>query len=72
VVVWLGPNAVQNYRDWREALVHDPSVADLYEVNLWFNSAGIAAGLAIGSLIFFGLKQKAEPPRGTSDGPKPK
>jgi hypothetical protein len=64
VVVWLGPNAVRNYRDWREALVNDPSVADLYETNLWFDSAGIAAGLIVGSLIFFGLKQKQEPPRG--------
>jgi len=68
VVVWLGPSAARNYRDWREALVNDPSVAELYEMNLWFDSAGIAAGLVIGSLIFFGLKQKAEPPRGTSDG----
>jgi hypothetical protein len=68
VVVWLGPSAARNYRDWREALVNDPSVAELYEMNLWFDSAGIAAGLVIGSLIFFGLKQKAEPPRGASDG----
>ena len=69
VVLWLGASAIRNYRDWREVAVNDPSAAELYETDFWFDAAGIAAGLSIGSLIFFGLKQKKEPPRGTSDGP---
>jgi hypothetical protein len=40
----------------------------LYETDFWFAAADIAAGLGIGSLVFFVLKQKKEPPRGTTDG----
>ena len=68
VVIWLGPSAFRNYRDWREAAVNDPSAAELYETDFWLDAAAIAAGLGIESLIVFGLKQKQEPPRGTSDG----
>jgi len=31
VVFWLRPSAQRDYRDWREAVVSDPSAAELYE-----------------------------------------
>jgi hypothetical protein len=61
VVVWLMPDAARNYRAWREAEINDPSAAELYETNLWFDAAGMAAALGFGSLIFVGLRRKHGP-----------
>ena len=68
IVLWLAPEVVRNYRDWRESAVNDPSAAELYETNFWFDAAGIAAGLGLGLLIFIGLKRNNELPRGTRGG----
>ena len=68
IVFWLGPSAIRSYRDWREAAVNDPSAAELYETEFWFEAAGIAAPLGIGSVFFFVLRHKKEPCRGTSGG----
>ena len=58
VLSWRTPEAIQDYREWREAAVNDPSVAELYVTNLWFETAGIVIALSLGLGIFFSLKRE--------------
>lgn len=41
-------SAIRNWREWHRWAVLDPSAADLYRTNFWFDlaTAGIAIGLA--------------------------
>jgi hypothetical protein len=59
--LWRGPHVLRDYRDWREAKVTDPSAAELYETDFWFETAGIVIALGLGLVVFYGLKRKKEP-----------
>ena len=58
VLLWRAPHTLRKYRDWREAKVNDPSAAELYETDLWFEAAGGTVALGLGLLIFLGLRRK--------------
>jgi hypothetical protein len=58
ILLWRAPHALRDYRDWREAAVIDPSAAELYETDLWFEAAGVTVALGLGLLIFFSLRRK--------------
>ena len=58
VLFWRAPLALRDFRDWREAAVNDPSAAELYETDLWFEAAGGTVALGLGLLIFLGLRRK--------------
>ena len=58
ILLWRAPHALRDYRDWREAKVNDPSIAELYETDLWFEGAGVTVALGLGLLIFLGLRRK--------------
>ena len=66
ILLWRAPHALRDYRDWREAKVNDPSAAELYETDLWFEAAGVTVAVGFGLLIFFGLKEEEKPIGGAS------
>jgi hypothetical protein len=66
------PEAIYGYQKWRQSAVLDPSAAAFYSKVFWGEMSVAALVVSIGSWIFIGLKQKSEPPRGTSDGFKSK
>ena len=45
---WRLVGAIANWREWRRWAATDPSAAELYQLNLWFDvaTAAVAAGMA--------------------------
>ena len=61
VLLWLGPAAARDYRDRREALVNDPSAAELYEIDFYFDVGGLVVGMGAGLLVYFFFRTKKAP-----------
>ena len=57
-------SALTNWREWHRWAGDDPSVADLYRTNFWFDLASSAAALALAALLFHLLR-----PGSTRDTP---
>ena len=49
-------SALTNWREWHRWAVDDPSVADLYRTNFWFDLASSAAAIALAALLFHLLR----------------
>jgi hypothetical protein len=58
IMLWRAPVAIRDFRDWREAAISDPSAAELYETDFWFETAGMVIALGLGLVFFYGLKRK--------------
>jgi hypothetical protein len=66
------PEAAYDYDKWRQLSAHDLSAADFYRKMFWGEMFLSAVVLSLGLSIFFSLRQKKAPPRGTSGGSAPR
>jgi len=48
--IWRGVLAFSSFQQWREWKLKDPSGAELYQVNCWFDSAFSLIGVVVAVL----------------------
>jgi hypothetical protein len=53
---WRLVGAIANWRQWRRWAATDPSAAELYQINLWFDLAAAAFAAAIAALLWYLLR----------------
>ena len=53
---WRLVGAIANWREWRRWAATDPSAAELYQINLWFDLASAAFAAAIAALLWHLLR----------------
>lgn len=56
-LAWRGAAAFYWFRLWRQSVVDDPSAAELYQVNFWFELAFAAPGLVVALLAVMWLRR---------------
>jgi hypothetical protein len=49
-------DAVENWRQWHEWAVSDPSAADLYRTNFWIDVVVVIIALGVTGLIYWLLR----------------
>ena len=47
---WLGSVALYWYREWRRWRVEDPSAAELYQINWWFETGATVVALLVAGI----------------------
>lgn len=52
-------SAVGNWREWHRWAATDPSAADLYRTNFWFDLASVAVAIGLAALLFYLLRPTA-------------
>ena len=54
LILWRAPLAWASWREWRQWRILDPSAADLYLTDFWFEIAPVTIGAAIqvGAILF--------------------
>jgi hypothetical protein len=53
---WRSLDAFREFRNWRSAMLDDPSAADLYRLNFEVDAVGIVVVMAIGVGAFYLLR----------------
>ncbi|MSV35537.1 MAG: hypothetical protein EXQ47_08070 [Bryobacterales bacterium] len=56
--VWRVILALHWFREWTQWKISDPSAAELYEVNFWFEVVFCGVGLAVAVAAFLFLRKR--------------